>query len=192
MKERMTKLENKQQKTNAELQTTNIQITNLKNRVRALTLASEGYRKIRHRFLDVYHRDIRNDVDGHGREKINQGNEAAHYGDAVTDASLYTSHERYDEVVIVELYGLTANQISYLGKHQTSTSQVYVVASLCSIAGTGDFENISTLNAGATWRAKGPSNIPPDVDDTFKTFVKEPSENLGKSLTDGATSLRSA
>jgi predicted nuclease with TOPRIM domain len=120
MKERMTKLENKLQKTDTELQKTNTRVTDLQNRVKALTLASEGYRKVRHRFLEVYHRDIRNDVDGQGLKKINQGNEAAHHGDAVTDVSLYTSHERNDEIVMTELYGLSVFQISCLGKHQTS------------------------------------------------------------------------
>jgi hypothetical protein len=109
MKERMTKLENKLQKTDTELQKTNTdlemtntQVTDLQNRIKTLTLVSEGYRKIRHRFLEVYHRDIRNDVDGQGLTKINQGNEAAHHGDAVTAASLYTSHERNDEIVMTE------------------------------------------------------------------------------------------
>jgi hypothetical protein len=41
-------------------------------------------------------------------------------------------------------------------------------------------------------RAKGPSNIPADVDAAFKTFVKELQENLGGSPTDGATSLGKA
>jgi hypothetical protein len=40
MKERMTRLEDKLQKTNT-------QVTDLQNRVKTLTLASEGYRKIR-------------------------------------------------------------------------------------------------------------------------------------------------
>jgi hypothetical protein len=116
----MKRLEDKQEKTDAQLRRSDTRITDLEHHVQVLNLASEGYRKIRHRFLEVYHRDILNDVDGRGREKINQGNEAAHYGDAVTDASLYTSYERNDEIVIAELYGLSVFQISHLGKHQTS------------------------------------------------------------------------
>ena len=49
-----------------------------------------------------------------------------------------------------------------------------------------------STNAGATWRANGPSNIPPEVDAAFKTFVKELSLNLGKGLTDGTTPLSKA
>ena len=88
-----------------------IQIADLQHRVKVLTLASEGYLKIRHRFLEVYRRDILDDV-----------NEAAHNGDAIADANLYTSGERYDEKVLVSLYGLTVFQISQLGKCRNFTS----------------------------------------------------------------------
>src|SRR2546421_5211899 len=114
LKERMKRLEDGQVDSKS-------QIADLQHRVKVLTLSSEGYRKIRHRFLEVYRRDILDDVDRQGRKKIGEGNEAAHNGDAVTDASLYTFGERLDdETVLVDLYGLTANQISYLGKCQTS------------------------------------------------------------------------
>lgn len=93
----------------------------------------------------------------------------------VTDASLYTSAGRRDETILVNLYGLTANQISILGKCQTSFPKF---ASFYFIAQAGDFDNIATLNAGATLRANGPNNIPPDMDAAFKTFVKELTLNL--------------
>jgi hypothetical protein len=60
------------------------------------------------------------------------------------------------------------------------------------IARAGAFESISTINAGATWRAKGLSNLPADVDAAFKTFLEELKENLDGNLTDGATSLSKA
>jgi len=60
------------------------------------------------------------DIDPKGRQKIREGNEAAHEGDAITDAQLYISGERFDEKVLVELYGLTSTQISCLGKYRTS------------------------------------------------------------------------
>jgi hypothetical protein len=123
----MKRLEDKQEKTGAQLQRTDAQlqrsdarITDLEHHVQVLTLASEGYRKIRHRFLEVYRRDVLDDVDRQGRKKIGEGNEAAHDGDAVTDALLYTSGERHDEGILIDLYGLGASQISYLGKCQTS------------------------------------------------------------------------
>ena len=66
--------------------------------VKDLTLTSEGYQKIHDRFLEVYRRDILDNVDRQGRKKISEGN-----GDAVTDASLYTSGRRFDERVLVDL-----------------------------------------------------------------------------------------
>jgi hypothetical protein len=96
-----------------------IRIVNLENRVNVLTLASKGYREIRHRFLNVYRRDILGKVGPQGRENIITGNKAAHEGDVITDADLYNpkeSNTRHDEEVLVALYGLTACQISQLGK----------------------------------------------------------------------------
>jgi len=69
---------------------------------------------------------------------------------------------------------------------------VYAVASLCSIAQAGHTENITTINAGAAWRAKGPNNIPQDVADAFTTFVDALSRNPDESATDGTTTLSRA
>lgn len=91
-------------------------VTDLQYHVKDLKLASEGYRKIRNRFINVYRRDILGDVTHQEYQQISDGNNAAHGGDAVADASLYTSGERRDESVLIELYGLSANQISYQGK----------------------------------------------------------------------------
>ena len=191
LKERIKRLEDKQEKTDAQLQKLDVQIAELEHRVQVLALVSEGYRKIRHRFLEVYRRDILNDVDRQGLQRIDEGDEAAHHGDAVIDALLYTSGERHDEGVLINLYGLGAAQISYLGKYRTSLPKS-MFASLRFIARAGNSDGISTLNAGATWRAKGPSNIPTDIDNAFKTFVNELSLNPDKSLTDGTTSLSKA
>jgi hypothetical protein len=98
------------------------QISYLQDRVKALGQTSEGYRKIRHRFIDVYRRDVLADLDSQGRKKIGEGNQVAHEGDAVADAGLYTSGERFDEDVLVDLYGLSATQISQLCKCRTSLS----------------------------------------------------------------------
>jgi predicted nuclease with TOPRIM domain len=91
-------------------------VTDLQHHVKDLKLASEGYRRIRNRFINVYRRDILGHVTHQEHQQISDGNNAAHGGDAVADASLYTSHERNDERVLIELYGLSANQISYQGK----------------------------------------------------------------------------
>ena len=66
---------------------------------------------------------------------------------------------------------------------------MYAVASLCFIAQAGHTDNITTINAGATWRAKGPNNIPQDVAAAFTTFVNALSMNPDESVTDGTTPL---
>ena len=116
LEERMKRLEDGQANLKTEIANHKTEISYLQDRVNALTLASEGYRKIRHRFLEVYRRDIRGDFDSQGRQKIGEGNEVAHEGDAVTDAGLYTSGERIDEDVLIDLYGATAVRISSLCK----------------------------------------------------------------------------
>ena len=109
MKERMKRLEDKP----TGLQNEN---ADFRHRIGNLELASEGYRKIRNRFINVYRRDVLGYVTHQEYQQISDGNNAAHGGDAIADASLYTSRERYDEDVLIELYGLSANQISYQGK----------------------------------------------------------------------------
>jgi predicted nuclease with TOPRIM domain len=94
MKERMKRIE--QAITNLQQDATDLRqnVTDLESRVEDLSLASEGY------------------------SNIVKGNGAAHHADAVTDAALYTSHERHDETLLKEIYGLSAFQISFLGKYQ--------------------------------------------------------------------------
>jgi hypothetical protein len=89
---------------------------NLQFRVKTMAQNSEGYRKVRHRFLDVCHRDILKDIDQRGYKNISEGNIAAQEGDAVADAGLFTSGKRFGEEVLLHLYGLSAEKISYLGK----------------------------------------------------------------------------
>jgi hypothetical protein len=131
MKERMKRLEDKLTKetTSRQNEIAGLQneiaglqhhVTDLQHHVKDLKLASEGYRRIRNRFINVYRRDVLGHVTHQEYQQISDGNNAAHGGDAVTDASLYTSGERHDEDVLIKLYGLSATQISYQGKCQTS------------------------------------------------------------------------
>jgi len=149
------------------------QVIELQDRVGLLTITSAGYQDIRHRFLEVYRRDILENVGKQGRKKFNKGNEAAHKGDAVADADLYVSHGRMDEIIFINLYGMTPNQVMNLNKN-------------------GDNKSISILNAGATWRAKGSDNIPPDVAAGFDTFIQQLNFNFGKNPTDSTTCLGKA
>jgi hypothetical protein len=119
MEERVKRLDERAKRQDDKQTETDIRINDLQHRVMTLTRASEGYHKIRQRFLEVYRRDVLCNVDVQGRKKISDGNEAAHLGDAVADAWLYTSGQRLDEAVLINLYGLTAMQISHLGKYQT-------------------------------------------------------------------------
>ena len=96
------------------------EIADLQYRVKSLTKDAKGYRTIRHRFIDFYCRDVLKNVDQKGHDRIYEGNKAAHRGDAITDATLYTTRERKDENVLRDLYGLTANKISVLSKCLTS------------------------------------------------------------------------
>ena len=120
MKERVKRLEDKLTKETTsrqnEVADLQHQVTDLQYHVKDLKLASEGYRRIRNRFINVYRRDVLRDVNHQEYQQISDGNNATHGGDAVADASLYTSNERHDEGILIELYGLSANQISYQGK----------------------------------------------------------------------------
>jgi len=64
------------------------QITSLQNHVQSLTADAEGYYNIRHRFIDVYRRDVRKDATEEIRARIWKGNKKAHEGDVVVDAQL--------------------------------------------------------------------------------------------------------
>lgn len=198
MKEMMKRLEakmanNETQMANNQTQMANneTQIADLQSRVKALTQSSEGYRKIRNRFLDIYRRDVLGDIGKQGLKNISEGNIAAHEGDAVADAELFTSGKRSDDDVLIDLYGLSSSRISDLGKYQTSLPKFYIVASLCSIARVDNFNCISILNIRATWKTKG-QIIPPDVAAAFETFVKELNMNPDQDVTNGTTPLSKA
>lgn len=103
--EKLRKLEDKLEKMDERAKTTSL---------------SGGCRKIRHRYIEVYKRDILGIIDREGRKKLDEGSIAAHGGDAIADADLYTSGERNDEDVLIDIYGLNSDQISSLCKCRTS------------------------------------------------------------------------
>ncbi|KAI9803321.1 MAG: hypothetical protein M1825_002112 [Sarcosagium campestre] len=133
----------------------------------------------RNRFLDNYRGDVTYNLDYDGRNNIAEGNEAACHGDAVTDAALYTSRERADNGILIEIYGIDPVQMTSLAK-------------------AGDFEAIKVLNTGGTWRAnQSKVAVPPDVEAAFKMFTREiryrrSSGPCKESLTDGKTTLGKA
>ena len=77
-------------------------IEGLEHRLATVTSASEGYRKIRHRFLDVFVRDHMGGVTAEGRQHIREGNLVAHGADVLADAEPYSSKARQDENVFIE------------------------------------------------------------------------------------------
>jgi len=104
----------------------------LKHRLDLVIRSCKGYRRIRHRFLEVYRRDIMGSIYDDGYKKIEVGNQAAHHGDAIIDAALYLSGERVDEHVLVNVYGLSAYQIHLCCKCQTYVCTCNIVTDLCS------------------------------------------------------------
>lgn len=110
----MANLEAKMKDLKAEMNAT---IEALNGKVKALKIQSdsyvksdEGYRAIRHRFLETYRR-------GQEMER-DQGNRAAYHGDAVADAFLYTSgsNPRNDTPIMGMIYGFDPNTILLLSK----------------------------------------------------------------------------
>ncbi|PUU72694.1 hypothetical protein B9Z19DRAFT_921555, partial [Tuber borchii] len=81
-------------------------VFSLENQVRDLTISSVAYQQIRHRFLTRYGEITTPDLTPLARKQIQQGNAAAHGGDAKTDAELYRgSNERNDVDIFLDLYG---------------------------------------------------------------------------------------
>lgn len=88
-----------------------------KHEIQCLKLASDGYIKIRQRFLDVFRRDVLKDKSGQSTSSINAGNIAAHGGDAVTDARIFESGIHKDNGPMTIIYGLDPIQVLLLGKY---------------------------------------------------------------------------
>ena len=87
--------------------------------IESLTESSQGYLDIRHRFLEVFCRDVKQEkLESSAHHRIFVGNKAAHHGDAVTDAYLYTSGARTDQGTMEAIYGVTPALIDMLSKWQ--------------------------------------------------------------------------
>lgn len=75
--ERMKRLEDQVANNKDQIADHQGQIAYFHDRIRTLTTDAEGYYSIRHRFIDVYRRDVLHDVTEPGRTKIKEGNAAA-------------------------------------------------------------------------------------------------------------------
>jgi hypothetical protein len=107
------------------------QISDLQAQVEVLKDSSEGYMRIRDRFLDVFLRDVENLPQFKWSKVIAEGNKAAHNGDAVADASLFESGYRNDEALMVRIYGLTYQQVLTLSKYSLPSSRYMCSYSIC-------------------------------------------------------------
>ena len=92
--------------------------------ISSMKKCSIGYLAMRNRRLDIFKRDFRHEPGNQNRQMFADGNEAAHDGDAVGDAFLYTTGKRDDEDLLIELYGLISEDIMTLGKYQTQIRSI--------------------------------------------------------------------
>lgn len=114
LRERMSTLESRFQKLEATTEAYQVRTCQLQLDVKRLAAASDGYLKIRARFLDTFKRDIIGTLST--STIIRTGNAAAHDGDAATDASLYTSRNRTDLPLLNQIYGISYDWIIQLSK----------------------------------------------------------------------------
>ncbi|KAK2756579.1 hypothetical protein FQN54_005472 [Arachnomyces sp. PD_36] len=88
----------------------------LRDQVQVLKNSSEGYLEVRHRFLNVYRRDVMGDTSK--SSDIRQANKRVHSADVVTDRQLYMEGRRDDRHVFERLYGLSPEKVSFLEENQ--------------------------------------------------------------------------
>lgn len=110
-----------------------IKIASLEGRVGSLTSSLDAYKLQRNRFISTFKRDKLNIAD---RRIIAAGNALVHGGDAVVDASLYSSTDkdgRRDAVAYKRLYGMVEHFTgsgegygdSYLNGDATNVTRAY-------------------------------------------------------------------
>lgn len=106
LRERISTLESKIQKLEATTEACQVRTCQIQHDVKRLAAASDGYLKIRARFLDMLSTGT----------TTKDGKAAAHDGDAATDAFLYTSRKRTDLPLLHHLYGIPYDWIIRLSK----------------------------------------------------------------------------
>jgi hypothetical protein len=130
--------------------------------IAALRKVSQGYRKIRHRFIDTYKRNLR--LGFHPQEDASTVPGA----DVVTDASLYTSGERMDPDIFAHLYGFDHEKVPELSE--------LVILEPCARPpcsfwpdNSGGERAIILINHAATLKANG--KLYPRIEEKFGEFV---------------------
>lgn len=94
-------------------------------KITVLGRSSEGYRKIRKRFLATWKRDHLGGITDELSSHIHEGNIAAHGGDALTDADLIATGQCGEPGLFLDIYGLSHEEVLELG-HRNDDS-IYVL-----------------------------------------------------------------
>ncbi|KAI9785732.1 MAG: hypothetical protein M1839_008749 [Geoglossum umbratile] len=137
-------------------------ISGLQTQIEELKEASEGYRHIRQRFLDVFRRDILGSATARYAGNIDAGNAAAHHGDAVADAGLYEGGFRNDKSLMTIIYGISPDQVLFLRR-------------------AGDNASIDIINSRATLKADKNIGVPTDVETAFIKYLLILEDHWGNS-----------
>jgi len=148
LRARMTRMEEKVAQLDKEV----AKIPRLEVDMARLRGLSEGYLRIRERFLDVFRRDVLHDSSAQRLQTITAGNSAAHDADAVADALVYEYGRRRDTRLLTRIYGLGHDQI--LSLHYA-----------------GNTDCIEVLNKQANLVINRQISIPADAGDAFETFL---------------------
>jgi hypothetical protein len=56
-----------------------------------------------------------------------------------------------------------------------------MIASLCSVVKYSDLESIAVINAGGSWRAQGPNEVPLDFTACYEEFIDALGLSIGQS-----------
>ncbi|KAG0125509.1 hypothetical protein HOY82DRAFT_571598, partial [Tuber indicum] len=121
-------ISSQQEKTSSqqeELTSFKTQVRELNERVLTLRMSSEGYRKLRNRFLTSFKSRMLKIQSTMDSEIIQEGNNSAYRGDVLVDATLYISSEegqeeqRNDTFTFKALYGLEPLLVSQIKRNET-------------------------------------------------------------------------
>ncbi|MCJ1250644.1 hypothetical protein MMC30_007872 [Trapelia coarctata] len=128
-----------------------VEISSLKTKTKTLEIAVEKCCDLRERFFEVYKRNL--EVDVANRSIIRASNDAAHAGDAVFDATLYSLGRRDDKYIYKQIYFFSPSEIAELDEIE-------------------DTLTIGVINQRATLIADTAMVLPSSVEAAFQLFAK--------------------
>ncbi|KAI9781059.1 MAG: hypothetical protein M1839_006335 [Geoglossum umbratile] len=140
--------------------------------IQHLKEASEGYWRIRRRFLAQFRRRPWDPVHRWFKAMVEKGNKTAYHGDAIMDAKI--CKERGDNDLMVEVYGLTTGEILFSCCYESSNSMEVLNSRAVLEAGR------RSGRPGSLYLDEGYRN---GVEDAWRNFLHHLKENLRKSPT---------